>query len=141
MHSEEDLREEQARVSQKGAAWIAENLTDRLMFGIRSGRAIKELTVRLKVDGEVFPLEWFKGFRVNLWLVNGTAIVCDVGEAKDINRKFFDLILTPNPDFPHEGWDTLEESDITRIELVAGEERLFFVWREDLRLFLRQEVH
>ena len=141
MHSEEDLREEQARVSQRGAGWIAENLLDRIMFEIRSGGTIKELTVRLKKDGEDFPLEWFKGFRVNLWLTSNAAIACDVGKVKDIKRKWYFLTLAPSSDHDRELWDDVEAENVSRIELVAGEEHLLFVWCEDLRLFLRQEMH
>jgi hypothetical protein len=141
MHSEKDLLDEQARVPQRGAAWIAENLLDRLMFGIRSNGTIKELTVRLKEDGRVFPLEWFRGFRVNLWLADDAAITCSVGKVKGIKRKFFYFSLVPSSDCDQAVWGALEEKDIIRIELVAGEEHLLFVWHEDLQLFLRQEVN
>ena len=142
MPSKQELNGEQARVSRRGAAWIAENLLDRIMFGIRSNGTIKDLIVRLKEDGQVFPLEWFKSFRVKLWLADNAAITCGVGKVKDIKRKFFYFSLVPSSDCDQAVWDALEEKDVIHIELVVGEEHMLFaLCDEKLRLFLRQEMH
>jgi hypothetical protein len=137
-----DLLKEQETLSKKGGAWIAGRLIDRLMFSIRTGGTIKELTVRLERDGEIFPLEWFRDFLVTLWLTDGTAIVCNVGEVKEIKRKWFFIKLTPQSICGQEGaWNNLEETRVKRIELSTGGERHLFVWENALRLFTRQEVH
>jgi len=141
MPSKQELDGEQARVSRRGAAWIAENLRDTIIFFIRSGGAVKELIVRLKQDGEEFPFEWFRDLRVTLWQRDGTAIVCDIREVQHIKRKWFFLILSPNPVHGENIWTALQQEDTSRIELVADEEHLLFVWQEDLRFYKRQEVH
>lgn len=134
------LEEEQARVPQEGegAAWIFENLRNSIMFWIRRGGMVKELIVRPKQDGEEFPLEWFYEFRVTLWLRDDTEIVCDVIEVRHIKRKWFFLVLSPNPVHEEDLWTALQEEDVSRIELQAGEEHLVFAWKKDLRLFKRE---
>ncbi len=133
---------DQSQNPKGGAQWIADRLVDRLMFGIRSNGRIKEITLRLQKDGENFPMRWFRDFAVTLWLADGTTIACEVNEAKNIKRKWFFLLLTPSADYDDLSfWDDLEEDDVLRIELATGEERLLFVWHEDLRLFMCEEVH
>jgi len=134
----------QKNLSQNRAGWIAGKLIDRLMFSVRTGGAIKELTVRLKRDGEIFPLEWFRGFLVTLWLTDGTTIVCNVDKVKEIKRKWFFLGLTPIPKNEEKLWTGLKEEAVNRIDLAAkgeGECLRFVLCDEKLRIFLRQEVH
>lgn len=134
-------RSDQDLTPKRGVHWIAENLVNRIMFAIRSNGLIKEITLRLQKDGENFPMKWFKDFSVTLWLANGTAVVCEVNETKNIKRKWFFLLLTPNADCDLSLWDNLEGEDVLRIELSTNEEKLLFVWRQDIRLFVREEVH
>lgn len=141
MACKQDLDRAQARVSTGGATWIALNLRDTVMFWIRSGGRVKELVVYPKQDRKEFPLEWFRAFHVILWLTDGTAIACDVNAVTEIKRRWFFLGLKPSSDRDQELWTALGEANVSRIELVANEEHLLFVWQEDLRLFKRQEVH
>ncbi len=134
----------QKTLPQKRAEWIGGKLIDRLMFSVRTGGAIKELIVRLERDGEIFPLDWFEGFLVTLWLADGTTIVCNVDKVKEIKRKWFFLGLTPSPGHEEKLWTDLREEAVNCIDIAAeGErERLHFVLcDEKLRIFLRQEVH
>lgn len=144
-----DLFAAQAELSQEGAALIASNLDERLSVMLRTdGR--RQIVLRLKETFGVFPLEWFRGFRVTILLAQlpganeaeAEEIAYSISEVEYVKgKRLYFLTLAPIS----EGDRTLSEGEIAgntvpaniaRVELTAGEVELAYTHHEPSGLFV-----
>jgi len=150
MEPSSDLLAAQARLSQEGAALIASYLDERLSVMLRAdGR--RQIVLRFKETFRGFSIEWFRGFRVTVFLTQHP----DANESQEIvyaveeverakGQELYYLTLTPisEGDRVLSGeaitGDTVP-TNIAYVELTAGEVELTYLCHKPSGLFVLEQ--